>query len=184
MVPWDISKDSMNSFKDNWDISRLFSIYSMTPVTFNDRRNKRAEELKTALIDIWMWTDDVLVSDEAAENHQLTLSSLVYTVCDCTQLITQAENQIANHITCYYTLHVVAGNSQCVTAWAERCERNADNLLAVLPMKQRRCAKQYHLISPQCSSQACQPDSPQSLRIHTPGLLQPSDSFWSCYVPF
>lgn len=108
----------------------------------------------------------------------------IYTVCDCTRLIAQAGNQIANHFTCYYTLHVVAGNSQCVTAWAERCWRNADNLLAVLPTKQRRCAKQYHLISPQCSSQACQPDSPQSLRIHTPGLLQPSDSFWSCYAQF
>lgn len=50
------------------------------------------------------------------------------------------------------------------------CFRNTDNLLSVLPLKQRRCAEQHHLICPQCSSQPCQP--PQSLRISAPGLFQ------------
>ncbi len=51
-------------------------------------------------------------------------------------------------------------------------------------MKQRRCAEQYHLISPQSSVQASQPDSAQSLRINTPGFLEPLEFMGSCYVPF
>lgn len=56
--------------------------------------------------------------------------------------------------------------------WAGHCERNADNLLAMLPMKQRRCAEQYCLISLQFSLQPCQPDFSQSPRIKTSGLHQ------------
>lgn len=108
----------------------------------------------------------------------------IYTVCDCTQLITQDGNQIANPITCYcdYITLCCRRQSMCHSmgrALLKKCR----HLLAVLPMK-HRSAEQYHLISPQCSSQACQPDSPQSPRIITPGLLQPSDSTWSCYLPF
>lgn len=100
-------------------------------------------------------------------------------VWDCTRLNSGWESDCQSHHLLLHPIRIVAGSSHCATAWAGHLQRNADNLLAMLPMKQRRCAEQYRLISLQFSLQACQPDLPQSLRINTPGLLQPSDSMLS-----
>lgn len=50
------------------------------------------------------------------------------------------------------------------------------------PSEAEGCAEQYHLIFPQCGSQARQTDSPHSLKINTPRLLKPCDSM--CYPPY
>lgn len=63
-----------------------------------------------------------------------------HTVCDCTQLIALAGDCQSHPLLSYPTRR--CRQQSCAAAEAGPCLRDADNLLAMLPMKQRRCVEQ------------------------------------------